>query len=415
MTLYGDSADLSGSDKNDWRSILQLIMSLLASLCLFGLAALFFIFSALRETNQFSFVIDPSVFVTLGFIFLALALLILPSGISAFYRIKDRKWLVGSTHRARVISLFYLPALLAVLALGLLLEKLGSKFSYLLSLLGVLAICLPVLCLVHFGALGLNGGSPQRKWGLLALGLTITPAVILVVELFALLLAGAGVTLWVSSKPDILDLITRLGMQLTMAEGDPDALFATIKPYLTQPLTIFSILAATSVIVPLIEEVFKTIGIWLFAKRSLTPAQGYVAGLYSGAGLALVEGLFTIASINSGQSWLILVVGRIGSSLMHIFTGGLIGWGLASSWQQAKPIKYLTSFLASLLIHGLWNALAVAGGLLPFILTTGASPTYVQTALYTLPIWVLGLLIMAAYVSFTLMVRNESSLQEVVV
>ncbi len=415
MTLYGNSADLPGKQKSNLSSYFQVGLSFFASLILFGQAALFLILFLLGGSTQFGFVLDSNIFITLGLVSLAMGLLVLPSGISALYRIRNCKlpaWLDHDSHTARIFNQIALPLLVIILAAGAMVEGLDNASPFILSFLGILAISIPVLMLISFGSKGLDGGSPQRKLGLLAFGLTITPAIILFAEIFALMFGVAGFMLWASEKPELLDGLTSLWMQLSVAGADPANLMEIIQPYLTQPVTVFWILAAISLFVPLIEEIFKTTGIWLFANRDLTPAQGYTAGLFSGAGLALMEGLFNLASVNDGQTWLFLVIGRIGSSLMHILTGGLIGWGLASSWRVGKPIKYLVSFLVSLLIHGLWNALALSGAFLPFFLPPDRFPTATQSVLYLLPLFVLGLLLLAAFISFTLMVRDQSHREE---
>jgi RsiW-degrading membrane proteinase PrsW (M82 family) len=164
------------------------------------------------------------------------------------------------------------------------------------------------------------------------------------------------------------------------------------------------------VITPLIEEVLKTLGVWLFVKRKLTPAEGYIAGMICGAGFALIEGLFNLAGAATPGDWVGLVIGRAGGSLLHVFTGGLIGWGLAETWRSGKFQKYLLAFLGALIIHGLWNALAVVAVLLPLILFPDETFTGMRSFLFYLPTIILGLSVLLLFVLFTLRLRKKSAL-----
>ncbi len=417
MSYSGSGADLTTAKKSNWRSVLQAVLSFIASIFLFGLAALFLGLWAWGGPSQNAVVSDRGMFFTLALVFLTLGLLTLPSAISSLYRIKNRAlpaWLDTNSPRMHTWMRYSILALPFILGLGWLAGKNPDISGILLPLLGILAICLPLLWLVHFGCWDLEGGSPQRKWGLLGLGLTGTPLLIIFVEVIALIIGLAVFAIWASSRPEVMDLLTRLGMQFTTAGTDLDAILESLQPYLTQPSVIFWIMVVVAVITPLIEETLKPLGVWLLAGRQLSPSEGYVAGLISGAGFALIEGLFNLINATDGQTWIFLTIGRVGGSLLHIFTGGLTGWGLASTWRQGKPLKFLGTFSLSVFIHGLWNAFALAAALLPFILQPDKTPNDFESLLYYLPVLILGLLILAAYISFTLLLRRQSQDVEMV-
>ena len=109
----------------------------------------------------------------------------------------------------------------------------------------------------------------------------------------------------------------------------PGPLLDQLETYLMQPSTLYIALLFGALIVPLLEELFKPIGVWLLVGRKPSPAQGFAAGLLSGAGYALFENFSLGAS--AGEDWAMVVVARIGTSLIHIVTAGLMGWALSLS------------------------------------------------------------------------------------
>ena len=109
-------------------------------------------------------------------------------------------------------------------------------------------------------------------------------------------------------------------------------------------------------IVPLIEEAIKPVGVWLLAGRQLEPAAGFAAGLLSGAGYAVIESLLLTTS---GQEWAYLVFARIGTGAVHILTGGLVGWALVQAWNEGSYIRLGAIYLLAVLIHGTWNGLTM--------------------------------------------------------
>ena len=93
------------------------------------------------------------------------------------------------------------------------------------------------------------------------------------------------------------------------------------------------------------------------AGRNLTPAEGFTAGVLSGAGFALFENLGN-ASIG-GEGWSTLVTVRISTVLLHVLTTGLTGWALASAWREKRYLRLGLAFTVSIALHGMWNGMAV--------------------------------------------------------
>ena len=110
---------------------------------------------------------------------------------------------------------------------------------------------------------------------------------------------------------------------------------------MASPAVVASVFVYIAVLVPLIEEILKPIGVWLLAGRKLTPVDGFMAGVLSGAGYALFENLFLSSS---GEQWMSVVLARVGTGAVHMFTTSLVGWGLASAWGQGRYLRLALSF-----------------------------------------------------------------------
>lgn len=116
-------------------------------------------------------------------------------------------------------------------------------------------------------------------------------------------------------------------------------------------------LTFVSVLVPLIEEALKPIGVWLMADRLQTPADGFAMGILSGAGYALFENLGI--SVSTGTEWAQILTARIGTSLVHVLSTGLVGWALVSAWRERKFLRLGGIFALAIFLHGTWNALSI--------------------------------------------------------
>jgi RsiW-degrading membrane proteinase PrsW (M82 family) len=221
----------------------------------------------------------------------------------------------------------------------------------------VLVIGIPVIWVLYLGGRGLPKGSPQRAWGILATGMTLGPALIFALEIVALFVCVLAGALLIALSPNQLRELSSLVEQLQTTNLSPETILPVIQPYLKNPLVVFGVLLFMAGIVPLLEEAIKPIGVWLLAKRRLTPVEGFTAGLISGAGFALVESLGYTS--NGGQSWISSVLVRAPTALMHILTCGLTGWGLARAISLRRFRWLLAGYGGAVAIHGLWNGLTI--------------------------------------------------------
>jgi hypothetical protein len=90
----------------------------------------------------------------------------------------------------------------------------------------------------------------------------------------------------------------------------------------------------------------------------MTPRQGFAMGVLGGAAYALVESLGMSPGLPEASNLLSIV--RAGTDLVHIVTTGLMGWALVSAWRERKYLQLGITYLLVIVIHGMWNALALS-------------------------------------------------------
>jgi RsiW-degrading membrane proteinase PrsW (M82 family) len=341
-------------------SALQAGFSLLGSAGLLVLALRF----AWRGLNWISKPQIPRDEITGSFLLAAsLALcgmLLLPSAGYALARLAGRSverftWRWRANLWATVLLLG--TAYFLLLSTGAVVLKSTALAWITLPFVHVLVIGIPVIWVLYLGGRGLPKGSPQRAWGIFATSMTLSPALIFALEIVALFVCVLAGILLIALSPNQLRELSSLVEQLQTTNLSPETILPVIQPYLKNPLVVFGVLLFMAGIVPLLEEAIKPIGVWLLAKRRLTPVEGFTAGLISGAGFALVESLGYTS--NGGQSWISSVLVRAPTALMHILTCGLTGWGLARAISLRRFRWLLVGYGGAVAIHGLWNGLTI--------------------------------------------------------
>lgn len=125
-----------------------------------------------------------------------------------------------------------------------------------------------------------------------------------------------------------------------------------------------SVVGMFAIPVPLIEEAFKTlasgvVGRWVRPR----PARAFLWGVAGGAGFALAENLLN-GTLGGAEPWALGAVARLGATLMHCVTGGLVGWGWGQLWTARRPGRLLGAYAAAVTVHGLWNAAATGTAIL---------------------------------------------------
>ncbi len=369
---------MKANDQIHWPSVLQLGFSLAAALACFMFAAVFALGGAGNLLGEGGAAEQAtSLFVMAANAGLG-GLLLLPSAGYALLRLLN--WRVDSlgwieSFFKRAFRPAYLILLLPiVLLLGYLVSQ-SAQLSWLfLPSLHLLAVGLPVFFLASLGWRGLPRGSNQRAWGIFGVGLILGPGLILFLELAvlaAILILGL---FYVLLNPALVEEINALAFRLQFLRDAPDEALRLLMPYLARPPVVFTIFTYTAVIVPFIEELVKPLGAWFLVGSRITPAEGFTAGLLSGAGYALFENL--ALSTVTGNGWSGVVISRIGTGLLHILTPALTGWALALAWREGRYLRLGLTYLGVVLVHGVWNGLALltaANNLLP---AGAAGPLY---------------------------------------
>jgi len=269
-----------------------------------------------------------------------------------------------------------------------------------LPLLTILVIVPPVWVLVGLGTYGLEFGPRWRALGIFGIGMTLGPLIMIIGEIILAAIFLIGLALFLASKPSTMQDMIRIS-GLIQKETDPETIVTLLAPYIVKPGVIVAAISFFSLLVPMIEEMFKPLGIWLFAREIDTPAQGFALGLMSGAAYALVESLGV--SGQGGQSWPVIVSVRAGTSLLHILTTGLMGWAIVAVWRERQFIRLLATYGTVVVIHGLWNAAAIGTGFATIADSLGES----NFILSVLPAAICGMSVMGIGLIAVLIASNR--------
>lgn len=253
-------------------------------------------------------------------------------------------------------------ALALLLPLGLLLGYLAYEESVLPALLGpagqLLAVGTPAALLIV--VLRREGPSlrPRRVWTHFLFGLWAVPVVALIVEAILLLMGALLGAAALSLTPGGRELIDRLeGLTRSFdPTAPPEALIEIVQ----HPVVVVGLLFYLAFLIPIVEETLKTAAIWPFLPGRLSPVEAFLGGALGGAGFALAEALFVTQPM---AGWLVSAVARSGATLMHAMATGLACWGVAQAWSRRRWLQGIGALLTAMVLHGLWNASAVAIGL----------------------------------------------------
>ena len=282
----------------------------------------------------------------------------------------------------------------AVIALGWLIADHPGVAVYILGPVNILVAVIPVVWAYFLAQRKLAAGPIARKWRIFGFSLTVTPVLTIIAEIFVLIAAGILVlvllVVFASIFPTFGQTLSEFSDQLSNLRtlGITDEM---VNEWITHPLVIFGVLAVTSGIIPLIEEILKPIALWSLAGKDLSDQEGFVAGLLSGAGFALMENLLYFTNVITSQDWLTMAIGRAGTGVLHMFGSGLVGWGLARAWRKGKWLFLALMLVLAVITHGIWNALAMIGGVGPE-LAFGPDAIVGQQILFYLPLLCLLLL-----------------------
>ena len=221
-------------------------------------------------------------------------------------------------------------------------------------------IMLPIIILAYMAIRKIYLGSLWQTWAIFGLGMTLAPLIVIFIELFFGLVFITIFAFVIASQPELINEFTRVVQNFDPQVGQ-DKLFELLASVIMRPGVIAGIMLYLAILVPLIEELFKPLGVWLFSGKIRQPAQGFALGIVCGAAFAIVEG-FGISG-QGGPQWPVVVGLRAGTSLLHIATTGLMGYAIISAVKEKRITLLVITYLTSVLIHGLWNAAAAGMGI----------------------------------------------------
>ncbi|MBN8657390.1 MAG: PrsW family intramembrane metalloprotease [Anaerolineae bacterium] len=270
-----------------------------------------------------------------------------------------------------------------------------------LPFLTVLVIASPIWLVFGAASRGIELGPRWRFFSIFGLSLTVAPVLMVVFELVMVVLIILVGAVYVSfAQPELVRELE--AMMLSFNENmSQEALLAMLAPYLRNPVLIATGIGYIAIIVPLIEEMLKPLAVWLFARKIESPAQGFALGVLSGAAFALFESLN--ASADGSMTWAVIVTARTGTSLLHMMTSGLVGWGIASAFGERRIGRFFAAYALAVLIHGIWNAAAAGTGIAAIGEMIGR-PEWVFTVA---PALVCGLITLAIGICAVLIASNR--------
>jgi hypothetical protein len=335
-------------------------------------------------------------------ILLVLALSCIPSIVLSI------RWLIGKEPPTAGTEKWFLPSsflLIIWMVLLVMPSRLIGNFanSGWMILISVLAVVLPLIWLVSFSLRKINAGSWKRIWGLVNGTTLLTLPVILVIEGLIFIVVIAAVSSSADAQSGLNAIINQLNVLTSLSSEQSDLILNQLTPILTSPQTIFALVFSFCLLIPLVEELFKPLLIWGFAKRKPTPAQGFAIGVFCGASFALVESLFAMNTAGA-VDFAILALGRAGTGLLHTFNAGMMGWALASTWQDGRLSRLAWVYIGVVLLHGVWNFFAL---MLGFVSLPVAVPQVLNGLSGAIP-WILGLL---AFVMLWVLFRLNKNLR----
>jgi hypothetical protein len=209
------------------------------------------------------------------------------------------------------------------------------------------------------GIRGIPLGTRWQSWSVFGLAMTLVPFVLIILEALVLIVILILVGIFLASQPNVVVEIERLSRQLYMLGPDPETAQRLLLPYISNPGVIAVALVYFSFLVPLMEELFKPLGVWFLANKLSSPAQGFALGALSGSAYALIE---TLGVSGQAANWAGLLASRIGTGMLHITTSAIMGAGIVYALRQRRYLRLLGSYVLAVSLHGLWNALAILYG-----------------------------------------------------
>lgn len=343
--------------KSTWMDTAQLVVSILVFIAFLGWAGLCFFALAQGQTTPAFAEFVPGMW-AMAFSFLILSGIAFTSILSSRQVYYERAQKCVKPNRGAWLkgTLILLPLL--VLA-GFFVMKANNPPAFLLPLITILTLAVTALWLLRMGQGEGWAQNTKRDSGLFTFGMSFGALFIMIIQMLMVVVLVLLAILIFSQQADMVEAFKNLQLNTQ----NPDLLLEELSKTAVGPIVAIGLFVLVSLIAPLSEELFKTLGVWFLKGRPLSPSEGWNAGLMCGAGFGLIEGfLFSIQGLlaPSYEEWLYFVLGRIGGLLLHTVLGGIIGYALSKSWREKRPGLAVVAYLIAMLIHGTWNFVATS-------------------------------------------------------
>jgi hypothetical protein len=393
------------------RNLIFSIIGIVGSVGLIGLFVLSFGFNQLLGVDMS--MMTPTYDLIWFLVFFTL--LVIPFLIVSIYQLMKKplpNWLkfpqLKGLHFGIVIILWGL-----VLLVSFLLGLSGSVFWLISPFLKMLAIAIPLLLIILYLANRFKLNNPSRNWGIISFSVVFTEPLTIMMEIFlvVIFLIAVGVS---GDWSQLLGNDAFVYLQRLMyGMNNPDILSRIATPFLSEPVILFIVFSLFSVVIPMLEEIMKPLALWFLNKKNLSERDGFFYGAMTGMVFALIESVIGLSSF-AMDSWVSLSVVRLGTGILHIFTAALMGWALTSSWKKDKFEKLVLIYLACVLVHGVWNFMAI--GISLNELVAFANFSFYGTLRILLPVLMVlmtvGMMFAIFRITKMLTVENQSHLYE---
>lgn len=248
------------------------------------------------------------------------------------------------------------------LALGGLAIGLGGSALVLMPVLHLAAALAPAMAIVGYAAWSLGGHPGRRSLAALAWGGLGATAIAFLLELFFGLVLALVLWAALASSAEGSALLERIWAQLSAAPIGPGGLdpglLAELQRELLRPSVLLAVFAMLGLIGPTVEELAKAAGVALL--RPATRGEAFLLGVACGAGFGLAEAILIGATSVVVLGWLVMMLVRAASTIMHAAVGGWVGLGVGALQRELSWSRGLGFLALAILVHGLWNLLVLS-------------------------------------------------------
>lgn len=354
--------------KNKIPSVLMLILSTLGILIGISIAALtlisLYVFPAANLNTA-----DEIPILSTSVLSISISILNVPTLISSINTLKGRA--TYQSLQPQFMRVSYLIVLWMLIIVGGYFITREGNGAIFLAPLTVAAVIIPVWWLIEFSRKGLPRSTKLLEWGTLTTGLTITPIVIIIIEITLVLITSIVVIIALGLRPDLSNQLLSLLGKMSLNRGGIGNIEKILYELMKQPFISTAVILTVGLFAPLVEEIIKPMAIWFLLNRPLEEHEGFSLGLISGGTFSLLESAGMVIQMDI-QHWLIAIILRAATGVLHIGLSGLVGYGLARSWNQKQYGRGILYIISAAILHSAWNSLALLSGLSSSAISEGS-------------------------------------------